>query len=1441
MASQYQAGVGSLILAIDRADIITTNSSIRDDQKNLKVWVSKSAIPSTPDPSTLLWDAEGLQATVTNLEVEKTHYFRYALTSALDPTIYTISSQYSFVPKANIVASSLDYPPSPAGMIVSSGINTILVQIPENTIIFSNVTVTSGSKVLTISPTANLQIGQRVKVLNTISGTPILGNVSEIIQLTPATGSATQIKLATAATGSGVANIIYSQDIKYNYSNYTPGTDLYRFASSTHQSTIVYGKKINSLDTVLTFNDVKDDILGEFAGYEGAPTTPKTIFSIPADTGSFYALFFKFKNRADNISLDPDGPYNISTGQDPKSLLNILTNSITEGTLYSGLQTRIASVDRGDERVAVEVSNLNNQYTVRIDDGGVISGYGLASNRSDSGAVDSEFGVHADRFYITAPAYVGPTAPTTNNFHGRIWLDTATAINEGSITGVKVYYNTYKPTIHNTITFPNNPSYQYWEIKTDQQIKILTQQATAKPIVGTAYNGYTYRGEKWDPGYDYQLNDYLFDITSNDYYVCKKSYNAVQITDLATKNPALRGVFTATGASFTLGSTVYILGEETAIAPATKKLGASYNSTGTFYYIIALPQTNQFTLSLKYNGDAILTNIRGTKKYYNAKLATPGWVTTLDKQTMVPFIVQTTPKGVVGDSDYVPEGVYINSAYIANASIGTTQIQDASITSAKIKEINAEKITAGIINADLINTKSLVLDKLDLATMLGNLDSSWTIACPFNSLGPIQRTLTLIPGAYELILYANFAMENETANDAGTYLTSCEVTAEVANLGARLASGTSQIKGEGFWRKIITFTDLELELNSDVVTVTTQPTVSTVSAGGGIGADGGDWSFSVTPTLSGGAYKVSDKKIKVIKAQPVVYQTRMSVVKQTVFNISSGVSVECQLKLTAVKPGPTGGEAWITHAGSMAVLNFLGNAAVPTYTLTAAGSSVNEGSTIKFTLTTTDVSPGTGFSWEIEHVTPYSDPIHYVDLVDDTIQRTNGFVNLDNMGKAEFEVKAKEDKVSTPQGLQKQFKVNVTRPGSGVVATSPTITVNDTSLGPVYSLALSPGSVDEGAVVTGTVSATNPPVDGTVLTWIVKPSSGFDSDRYFLARSGTVALTSGTGTFTVTPLEDQETNTGKTFQVELRDATGTLVLAAGTAVTVNDTSKSLGATGTGALTTSSIQSVWYDGSISATLGGSVFFYFFPDGTWKVTSQSGQLGTGNWFTPTTANIGALYNISINSLQTMPSSLAAAQISSSITNESMSSSKNFYVIADEYKCVDPNTLIMIDHDGSSVLAKDLKAGDRVYTMHEFTKYWDYYTIKQIETVQQPKKLIVFSDNSTLFVSDSHKMYSDRKWVNLYNLRVGDYVASYSEGMKQIVSIEDKGLGDVVSIEVDSAHTYIANNIISHNVKLGSTFGWYSESNGTFTITIAKTDGSQTETFQILLGTYSGQDLR
>lgn len=52
-------------------------------------------------------------------------------------------------------------------------------------------------------------------------------------------------------------------------------------------------------------------------------------------------------------------------------------------------------------------NGLRAQYTVKIDAGGKVSGFGLASEPAASGGTTTSFGVRADRFYIAAPESTG--------------------------------------------------------------------------------------------------------------------------------------------------------------------------------------------------------------------------------------------------------------------------------------------------------------------------------------------------------------------------------------------------------------------------------------------------------------------------------------------------------------------------------------------------------------------------------------------------------------------------------------------------------------------------------------------------------------------------------------------------------------------------------------------------------------------------------------------------------------------------------------------------------------------------------------------------------------------------------------------------------------------------------------------------------------------------
>ena len=95
-----------------------------------------------------------------------------------------------------------------------------------------------------------------------------------------------------------------------------------------------------------------------------------------------------------------------------------LSQSITQLTTTVGGNT--ASIQTNGS----SIDGIEAKYTVKIDNSGHISGYGLISENND-GAVTSAFGVRADDFFVAPPAVSSSSAPTTNLFKGKVWRNTS--------------------------------------------------------------------------------------------------------------------------------------------------------------------------------------------------------------------------------------------------------------------------------------------------------------------------------------------------------------------------------------------------------------------------------------------------------------------------------------------------------------------------------------------------------------------------------------------------------------------------------------------------------------------------------------------------------------------------------------------------------------------------------------------------------------------------------------------------------------------------------------------------------------------------------------------------------------------------------------------------------------------------------------------------------
>lgn len=135
-----------------------------------------------------------------------------------------------------------------------------------------------------------------------------------------------------------------------------------------------------------------------------------------------------------------------------------------------------------------------------------------------------------------------------------------------------------------------------------------------------------------------------------------------------------------------------------------------------------------------------------------------------------------------------------------------------------------------------------------------------------------------------------------------------------------------------------------------------------------------------------------------------------------------------------------------------------------------------------------------------------------------------------------------------------------------------------------------------------------------------------------------------------------------------------------------------------------------------------------------------------------------------------------------------------------CPDPETNILLS-ENKIVKAKDLKVGDLVYTINESNLEWGNFKVTHVsENIVEKKLKINFEDGTELKVTDTHRFLTENNaWVNANKLSIGDNLKSV-DGIKTIGQITDIGSGKVIKIEVEEAHTYISEGIISHNYKVG-----------------------------------------
>ena len=226
--------------------------------------------------------------------------------------------------------------------------------------------------------------------------------------------------------------------------------------------------------------------------------------------------------------------------------------------------------------------------------------------------------------------------------------------------------------------------------------------------------------------------------------------------------------------------------------------------------------------------------------------------------------------------------------------------------------------------------------------------------------------------------------------------------------------------------------------------------------------------------------------------------------------------------------------------------------AVPTATITADKTTVNEGDSVVFTVSTTNMSANS---------TLYYSQTGTTDSTDFYPAGTTGNFTIDSSGNGTITRVISGD--FTSEGTE-DFTLTV-RSGSTTgtaLTTAPTVQVTNTV--PTFTTTPSATTIDEGDTLTMTVNTTGLHA-GKVLYYSIEGTGVSPSDFTNNSLTGNFTInSSGVGTFNVTLDSDRVTEGGEVFVVRIRDGSTTgAIVHTSVNITINDTSLSPGANANG--------------------------------------------------------------------------------------------------------------------------------------------------------------------------------------------------------------------------------------------------------------------------------------
>ena len=314
--------------------------------------------------------------------------------------------------------------------------------------------------------------------------------------------------------------------------------------------------------------------------------------------------------------------------------------------------------------------------------------------------------------------------------------------------------------------------------------------------------------------------------------------------------------------------------------------------------------------------------------------------------------------------------------------------------------------------------------------------------------------------------------------------------------------------------------------------------------------EGGSVTFTVTTVgiangatlfwTTNGNVNTSDFSDSVVSNSFTINNNTATITRTLTSDVTTEGAESFQLQ---VRTGSTSG----TVVATSSIVTINDTSVNATYAITPSVTSVNEGGSVTFTVTTTSVANGTTLFWTTNVV---SGTVNISDFTDNLL--SGSFTINSNTGSI---IRTLRIDATTEGAESFQLRVHIGSTSGTVVATSSTVTINDTSLTPTYSITPNVSSVNEGSSVTFTINTTNVP-NGTILYWsTIGTISSLDFTDSTL--TGTVTINSNTGSIVRSILNDNFTEGTESFSIRIRtDSPSGTIVGTSSTVTINDTSRS---------------------------------------------------------------------------------------------------------------------------------------------------------------------------------------------------------------------------------------------------------------------------------------------